>query len=121
MKEFLLQYWFIILAGLVFIGYIAYLAINRRWDKLREIAYKLIRQAEKAITGTKMGQERFNTVLTQLYNMIPAWLRFFIPKSLLEQKLQEWYDFIKDTLDDGKINNSTQPPKPPDTIFKKNM
>ena len=106
MLELLKNYWFFILVGLSFAGYILYLIVQRRWSKLREIAYKLIRQAEAAITGTKMGQERFNTVLTQLYNMIPAWLRIFIPKSLLEQKLQEWFDLIKDSLDDGKINKS---------------
>lgn len=108
MKEFLLQNWFIILIGLIFVVYIVYLLINKRWAKLREIAYKLIRQAESVIVGTKRGQERFNLVLDQLYNMIPAWLRFFMPKSLLEQKLQEWFDLIKDSLDDGKINNSTK-------------
>ena len=87
MLEFIKNYWLIILIGIGFTGHIVYLAVNRRWTKLREIAYKLIRQAESVIVGTKKGQERFNLVLGQLYIMIPAWLRFFIPRSLLEQKL----------------------------------
>lgn len=106
MLDFFKSYWFVILIGLGVVGYIAYLLVNRKWDRLRKLAYKLIRQAEDAITGTKMGQERFNTVLEQLYKLVPAWLRFFIPRTLLEQKLQEWFDLIKDSLDDGKINNS---------------
>lgn len=110
MKEFLTQNGLAILSGLVILVYIVYLLVNRRWTSLRELAYSLIRQAEKAITGSKMGQERFNFVLNQLYNMIPAWLRFFIPRTLLEQKLQEWFDMIKDSLDDGKINDSINPP-----------
>lgn len=110
MLEFIKNYWLIILIGIGFTGYIVYLAVNRHWTKLREIAYKLIRQAESVIVGTKKGQERFNLVLSQLYNMIPAWLKFFIPRSLLEQKLQEWFDLIKDSLDDGKINDSAKPP-----------
>lgn len=110
MKEFLVTNGFIILIVIGIVGYIGYLLLNRRWTRLREIAYKLIKQAEKTITGTKKGQERFELVLNQLYNMIPAWLRFFIPRSLMEEKLQEWFNLIKDTLDYGKIN------KPPDGV-----
>ncbi len=110
MINFLMKYWPFIFAGLGIAGYIVYLVVNKRWAKLRELAYKFIRQAEGVIVGTKRGQERFNLVLEQLYNMVPAWLRFFIPRSLLEQKLQEWFDLIKDSLDDGKINDSVKPP-----------
>ncbi|WP_034847086.1 hypothetical protein [Ruminiclostridium josui] len=106
MREFLLNNWFIIVVGICLVEYIVYLAVKRRWIKLRELAYNLILQAEKAITGTKMGQERFGFVLSQLYSMIPTWLRFFIPRSLLERKLQEWFDLIKDSLDDGKVNGT---------------
>lgn len=108
MREFLVQYWFIILIGLGFVVYIAYLVINKRWDKLRKIANKLILQAEKNIVGTKRGQERFEQVLGQLYCLIPAWLRFFIPRTMMEEKLQEWFVMIKDSLDDGIINNSIE-------------
>lgn len=110
MLKFLLTYWPIILIAIGFTGYIVYLAVNRRWEKLRELAYKMIRQAENIIVGTKKGQERFNLVFNRLYYLIPAWLKFFIPKSLLKQKLQEWFDIIKDSLDDGKINDSVKPP-----------
>ncbi len=106
--EFLKEYWVTIVFVLGVAIYIGYLLFNRRWDKIREKAYKLIRQAEETVIGTKMGQERFDIVLTQLYNLIPAWLKFFIPRSFLEQKLQEWFDLIKDSLDDGEINNSTK-------------
>lgn len=117
MLEILKEYWPVILFVLGFVIYIGYLLVNRRWDKIRELAYNLIRQTEKTVTGSKMGQERFDLVINQLYNLIPSWLRFFIPRSLLKQKLQEWFDLIKDSLDDGKINNSiVAPTKPPDTI-----
>ena len=112
--EFLKEYWVTIVFVLGVAIYIGYLAFKRRWSKIRDLAYKFIRQAEETVIGTKMGQERFNIVLTQLYNLIPAWLKFFIPRSLMEQKLQKWFDLIKDSLDDGKINNSTgELPKPP--------
>jgi hypothetical protein len=118
MKEYLISNWIIILIGLGFLGYIVYLIVKRRWAKLRSIAYKLIRQAEVTIIGTKKGRDRFDQVITQLYSIIPIWIRIFISRSFLEEKLQEWYNVIKDSLDDGKINNSTKPPKPPDTILK---
>ncbi|ACL76859.1 hypothetical protein [Ruminiclostridium cellulolyticum] len=107
MIEFLTNYWFVGLMVIGFAGYVIYLITKHRWTKLREIAYKMIVQAEQVITGTKKGQERFNAVLTQLYNVIPLWLRIFIPKNLLEKKLQQWYELIKDSLDDGEINHST--------------
>jgi hypothetical protein len=109
MLQSVINYWYIILICLGFVGYMVYLTVKRRWTSLRELAYELIRQAEQAISGTKMGRERFEFVLTQLYNMIPVWLRFFIPRSLLVEKLQEWFDLIKDSLDDGKINSSIKP------------
>ncbi len=110
MIDFLLTYGAMIILGIGFIGFIVYLAINHRWETIREIAYKMIRQAENVIVGTKRGQERFNLVLDQLYNIIPTWLKLFITRSYMQQKLQEWFDMIKDSLDDGKINNSTKPP-----------
>jgi hypothetical protein len=104
--EFIKQYWYLIIMSLMLIFYASYLAFNRRWDELRKIAFRLIRQAEKTITGTKMGRERFNHVLDQLYNTLPAWVRFFVPKLTLERKLQEWFEEVKDYLDDGKMNGS---------------
>jgi hypothetical protein len=106
MKDFLVSYWFVILISIIFVGYIIFLIVNRKWTKIRKIAYKLIKQAEETIVGTKKGQERFEQVLTQVYSLLPGWLRLFISCSLMEQKLQEWFDLIKDSLDDGKINNS---------------
>ncbi|WP_024831925.1 hypothetical protein [Ruminiclostridium josui] len=107
MREFFIDYWFVILIAIGFAGYVIYLITKHRWTKLREMAYKMIIQAEQVITGSKKGQERFNAVLNQLYNAMPLWIRLFISKNLLEKKLQEWYELIKDSLDDGKINHST--------------
>lgn len=115
MREFLTGNWLIVLLGLMVLGYIVYLVVNRRWTRLREIAYKFIRQAEKAINGTKRGQDRFKLVLDQLYNLIPPWLQFFITRTFMEEKLQKWFNTIKDSLDDGKINGSAELP---DLIIK---
>ncbi len=106
MVELLKNYWMVILVAIIACSYIVYLVVNKRWNKLRTIANKLMLQAELTIVGTKKGRERFDQVLTQVYLLIPIWIRIFLPKSSFEKKLQQWFELIKDSLDDGKINNS---------------
>lgn len=106
MKEFILTNWATILIIAVFAGYVIYLAVNKKWEQLRAMGYRLILQAEKAITGTKKGRERFEYVLKQLYTLIPGWLQFFISEESLREKLQEWYESIKDYMEDGKMNKT---------------
>lgn len=86
--------------------YIIYLAVSRKWAQLRALACKLILQAEKTITGTKVGQERFEMVFAKVYSLIPSWLQFFFPQTLVREKLQEWFNDIKDYLDNGKLDKS---------------
>lgn len=106
MINILEYYWLVIIVAVIFLVYIVSLVINKRWNRLRLIANRLMLQAEQTITGTKKGRERFEQVLTQVYLLIPAWIRLFVPKSLFEKKLQQWYELIKDSMDDGIINNS---------------
>lgn len=113
MKNFILQHWPSIVIIGAFLIYCGILAWQKKWDQLRGIAYKLILQAERAITGTKKGRERFDTVFHQIYSLVPAWLRFFFPESTVQEQLQAWYVEIKDYMDNGKIDGS-QDGKPPD-------
>ncbi|QNU67278.1 hypothetical protein EHE19_001660 [Ruminiclostridium herbifermentans] len=106
MLEFIVSNFSTILLGLAVFFYVFYLVLNKRWEKLRKLAYKFILQAEKEITGTKKGQERFEFVIKELYLLMPKWLQIFITEETLKEKLQEWYNDVKDYLDDGKINNS---------------
>lgn len=115
MRDFLLNYGPTLIILLAFAVYVIVLAINHKWQQLRTTAYKLMLQAESVITGTKRGQERFEVVFAQLYSLIPAWLRFFFPETLVRQKLQEWYDTVKDYFDNGKIDGSTKLPDSPAT------
>lgn len=108
MVSFLENYWLAIVVVALIVGYIIYLVINKRWKKLRMIANRLMLQAEQTIIGTKKGQERFEQVLTQVYLLIPAWIRIFVSRSQFEKILQKWFELIKDSLDDGKINNSVE-------------
>lgn len=105
MKEFLAGNWFALLLGILFLAGIVYLAITRQWEKLRGIAYALMLQAERAFSDGE-GKKKFDAVFDKLYyDLIPTWLRLFVPPDELRRKLQEWYDLAKDYLDDGVINN----------------
>lgn len=108
MKEFLLGNWLVILLGIIFAGYIIYLAVTRQWTRLRELAYALMLQAERMMANCE-GKKKFEAVFQKLYyDLIPPWLRLFVPPDDIRRKLQEWYDLAKDYLDDGKINNPTE-------------
>jgi hypothetical protein len=108
MKNFIIQQWPTILIIAVFLFWVGYLVVNRKWDQLRSTAYRMILQAEKVVTGTKKGQERFELVFNRVYSLIPPWLRFFILENDLREQLQDWYNDIKDYLDNGKIDNSIE-------------
>lgn len=108
MKEFLTQNWFVILLAIAFLGYIVYLAVTRQWTKLREMAYALMLSAERLYADNE-GKKKFEAVFEKLYyDLIPPWLRLFIPPELIREKLQEWYDFAKDYLTDGKVNGKVK-------------
>lgn len=69
----------------------------------RRNAYKLFLYAEhNVITGRKMDY-----VVNEIYNMLPAIFRI-LPQSFYRSLLQKMFDEIKDLLDDGKINKSSE-------------
>jgi hypothetical protein len=113
MKEFFMENWFVVILGIIFLGFIVYLAITKQWEKLRGIAYALMLQAER-VFGSGEGKKKFEAVFEKLYfDLVPAWLRLFIPPEGIREKLQEWYDLAKDYLDNGVVDGSQ--PKPPNT------
>ena len=94
-----------LILGLLFLAGIIYLAITKQWAKLRGIAYALMLQAERVFADGE-GKQKFDAVFDKLYyDLMPTWLRLFVPPDELRRKLQEWYDLAKDYLDDGVINN----------------
>lgn len=106
MKEFLANNLLTVAILIVFTAYVLYLAANKKWEQLRAAAYRLMLQAEKTFTGSKRGQEKFEYVFQKVYSLIPFWLQFFFPPGELKELLQEWFNDIKDYLNDSKINGS---------------
>jgi len=89
-----------------FLIYVVYLVVTKKWEQLRALTYKLMLEAEKVITGTTQGQNRFNQVFVQVYSLLPAWFRLFVPADTLKAKLQSWYIEIADYMDNGKVDGS---------------
>lgn len=117
MMNFIGQYWQTLLLVLFALVFVVYCIVKHKWDLLRTSAYKLMRIAQKTITGSQKGQARFDQVMEDLYNIImPPWLKPFISEELLSATLQKWYEEIEDLLDDGKCNDSNKIVKPPNKL-----
>jgi hypothetical protein len=100
MKEFFIQYGSTITFILIFFVIIPmYLALNKKWDQLRAYALKMIVVAEDTIKGNKAGQEKFEFVLTTIYQtLVPWWARPFLTYDKVKNNLQKWFDEVKDAL-----------------------
>jgi hypothetical protein len=108
MFDYLRSNWFGVLIILVLLSWVVYLVVTKQWDYLRHKAYELIIYAEGAIKGSKKGQERFDYVIKVLYQRVPKWMQFFITEQSLKEKLQEWFDILKDWADNGKVDGSVE-------------
>lgn len=98
-----------VIMAMVAIGTTVYLYIrDNTIEGIREDAYLLFLKAEHMFTESNSGQKKMKWVLTQIYNIMPAWARFFVSESTLEYIVQMWFNAVKDLLDDGKYNKSTK-------------
>lgn len=70
--------------------------------KFRKIAYKLFLYAENNLT-----EEKMEYCVEKIYTYLPLPLKI-LPASFYRFLLQLAFDEIKDLLDDGKINNSSE-------------
>lgn len=81
----------VLLAVLIFGG------ITRQWTLVRISAYQLMLSAEK-LFATEEGKEKFEMVLSKLWELLPGWLKKAVGIERLRQKLQDWYNLAKDML-----------------------
>jgi hypothetical protein len=78
--------------------------------ELRELAYQLMLGAEK-LFGRDMGKSKMEWCINQFYRQIaPGWLAKMLPENTVEEFLQkvydDYYNKLKDYLDDGQVNGS---------------
>lgn len=77
-------------------------------EDIRVDAYKLFLKAENGFKGTGKGKQKMEWVAKAINGVIPNWLKIFVSDDMLKELLQTWFDNIKDLLDDGRINKSTE-------------
>lgn len=96
-----------VLVIIAIFAYIAFLALTKRWTKLREMAYAMMLQAERVYLD-EQGKEKFEAVFSRMYeDYLPNWIKAFVPETILREYLQDWYNKAKDYLDNGALDNST--------------
>lgn len=99
----------LIVIALLFIGAITYFYVrNKTLEEIRADVYQLFLEAEHTYQHTESGKQKMSYVIQQARSLLPNWAQFFITEELLEKVVQMWFDAVKDLLDDGKINKSTE-------------
>lgn len=77
-------------------------------ETIRVDAYKLFLKAENRFKTSGAGKEKMQWVFNTIREIMPSWVRIFVTDELLAELLQQWFNNVKDLLDDGKINKSAE-------------
>ena len=76
-------------------------------EKIRGKVYQLFLEAEHEFQYGD-NEEKFEYVINLARAAIPSPFNLFITETLLRKVVQAWFDMIKDLLDDGKLNKSSE-------------
>ncbi len=95
----------IIFAVLFLIGVVEYLKAST-FDDIRTDVYKLFLKAEHDFKETHAGKQKMKWVISRARSLLPAWMQMIVTEEMFESMIQQWFDGIKDLLDDGKVNNT---------------
>ena len=76
-------------------------------ERIRKYVYELFLIAEHEFQYGE-NTEKFEYVINLARAAIPVPFNLFITESLLRRVVQAWFDLVKDLLDDGKYNKSTE-------------
>lgn len=75
---------------------------------IRADVYQLFLKAEHVYTETEAGKKKMDWVIGVALTYLPAWAKFIVTEEVLRKVVQKWFDAVKDLLDDGKYNKSTE-------------
>lgn len=81
---------------------------DKTLEEIRTDTYQLFLKAEHNPEFTKSGKQKMKWVLSQARMLLPKWAQVFITDAFLEKAIEGWFKAIKDLLDDGKMNKSTE-------------
>lgn len=72
-------------------------ATSGKWIVFKFAAYRLMFSAER-LAETTEGKERMEAVYAAIWQRLPKLLRRFVTEKTLREKLQDWYNFAKNSL-----------------------
>lgn len=101
----------IILALMAIIGAVVCIYIyirDKSFEEIREDVYKLFLQAEHTYLETGSGKQKMQYVIQRARSLLPNWIQIFVTEELLGSVIEGWFRAVKDLLDDGKMNKSTE-------------
>ena len=75
-------------------------------DGIRGEVYQYMLKAEHMYVSGQ-GRQKLRYVVSRARGLLPKWMQFFISDDILIQLCEAWFREIKDLLDDGKINESS--------------
>ena len=80
---------------------------DKSLNEIRADVYQLFLKAEHNPEFAEKGKLKMKWVLSQARRLLPYWLQIFITDECLEKIVEGWFQAVKDLLDDGKLNKST--------------
>lgn len=83
----------LIVIGIVAITYVIWLI---RKNQLKEVALKLILEAEKNLQN---GDEKMNYCIEKIAMLVPMPFNLFITQNMVRELIQDVFDKVKDLLD----------------------
>lgn len=99
----------LVITILTVLGYCVYMYLrDRTLEEIRKDVYQLFLQAEHIFTETESGKQKMKWVVGRARLLLPDFLQAFVSEELLHKVIQTWFDAVKDLLDDGKYNKSTE-------------
>ena len=90
---------FILIVAAVFIFLLVKKLQSMGMEKIRAVVYKA------------SIKQKFEYVVNLARSHLPAPFNIFVTESLLRSVVQMWFDLVKDLLDDGRVNGTTQEDK----------
>lgn len=81
---------------------------NKTLDEIRTDVYQLFLKAEHLYTESGEGKQKMKWVISRARALLPKWAQLFITDELLYKVVEGWFGAVKDLLDDGKYNKSTE-------------
>lgn len=105
MKEFIFENRYILIA---IIGTVIYAIAE--WNNVKAQAYSTMLKAKDLAKDQVLnnGAEQKKWAVDKLEYILPARVKLFVSRDLLELIVENLYNATMDLLDDGKLNNSTK-------------